>query len=80
MVLLKQLREERKLSQFRLSQMSGVPQQTISAIESCARTNPRIETLYALCAAMGCTLSDMYHPDEKEQNIHDTTRIDGDAG
>ena len=81
MVLLKQLREEKKLSQFQLCQMSGVSQQTISAIESEARKNPGIGTLYALCGALGCSLSDIYIPDEEKERIdHDTTGIDGAAG
>lgn len=81
MVLLKQKREEKGISQYRLSVLSGVPQQTISGIESEARKNPGIGTLYALCAALGCSLSDIYIPDEEKERIdHDTTGIDGAAG
>lgn len=66
MILLKQLREKKGISQYRLAQLSHIPQQTISGIESGQRANPGVETLYPLCMALGCTLSDMYHPDEKE--------------
>ena len=64
MIRLQAIREGKKLTQKRLSEISGVPQQTISAIESGVRKNPGILTLRQLANAMGCTIDDMC-PEEK---------------
>lgn len=68
LIRLKELRTANNMTQQELSKKSGIPQNTISMIENGQRTNPGVETLYPLCAALGCTLSDMYHPDEKEED------------
>ena len=63
MIRLQEIREGKALTQKRLSEISGVPQQTISAIESGVRKNPGILTLRQLANAMGCTIDDIC-PDE----------------
>ena len=65
MVLLRQFREKRKLTQKELSERSGVPQPTISSIECGNRPGPGVDTLYALCAVLKCSLDDIYQPDDK---------------
>lgn len=67
MVLLKIYREKKGISQHKLSSLSGVPQQTISAIESGARKNPGIETLLPLARAMGCLVDDLIAEDSDEK-------------
>jgi transcriptional regulator with XRE-family HTH domain len=52
MIYLKQLREKRGLTQEQLETKSGVPQPTISGIESGKVQNPRIKTLIALANAL----------------------------
>ncbi len=66
MVLLQEKRKNKGLSQQRLAEISGIPQQTISAIESGVRKNPGVETLAPLARAMGCKIDDLYaeHPSE----------------
>lgn len=63
MILLRERREAMSLSQKRLAELSGVPQQTISAIESGDRQNPGIETLWLLSRPLGCQVGDLYRPD-----------------
>ena len=63
MILLRQEREQKNLSQAELARLSGVKQQTISLIESGDRKNPGVETLAALAVALGCTLTDLYKPE-----------------
>ena len=65
MVVLRQKREERRMSQQELAQLSKVPQQTISMIESGQRADPRIGTLVRLAAALGCEVMDLWQPDEE---------------
>lgn len=51
---LKALREAAGLSQYRLSQLSGVPQATIWRIEQ-GRQQPGARILVALSTALGCS-------------------------
>lgn len=67
MILLREMREKKKLSQYQLAVMSGVPQQTISAIESRKRVNPGVETLYPLAKALDCLVDDLYKDDGEEE-------------
>ncbi len=62
MVLLKKKRIERNLTQKELAELSGVPQQNISAYESSGRI-PRADALCALAAALGATMDELYRPD-----------------
>lgn len=64
MILLKEKRLEKGLSQKKLEELSGVPQQTISAVESGDRM-PGADTLYALACALGTTMDSLYMPDKE---------------
>ncbi|MBO7663073.1 MAG: helix-turn-helix transcriptional regulator [Clostridia bacterium] len=64
MICLRQEREKKKMGQLELARRSGVSQQAISLIESGERKNVGVETLYALAKALGCTLYDLYQPEE----------------
>ena len=64
MIMLREMREKRNLSQYQLAILSGVPQQTISAIESGKRTNPGVETLYPLSRALDCLVDDFIKSEE----------------
>lgn len=63
MLLVRERRIERGLSQQQLAQLSGVKQATISMIETDERRNPGIYTLEALAQAMGLGVMDLYQPD-----------------
>lgn len=71
MILLREARERKGLSQKRLSELSNVPQQTISAIENGERENPGIETLYRLTIPLHCKLDDIYKPSWKGSEQRD---------
>ena len=49
------IREELKLSQKKLEEMSGVKQPVIARLERC-QTNPRLETVLKILRPMGKTL------------------------
>lgn len=57
---IKQLREERDMSQERLAYMSGVAVKTIQRLEQTGRANS--ETLRAVAAALGVGLDDLFEP------------------
>ncbi len=59
MIYLKRLREEAGFTQWRLSELSNVPQSTISAIEREERPNPGILTLYMLAIPLKCQPTDI---------------------
>ena len=57
---IKQERERRGISQYRLSKMSGVSQPTISAIEAVDQTrSPAVDTVEKIARALGCQVSDL---------------------
>ena len=63
---IKKIREEKNISQYRLSKLSGVAQSTISAIEAPGQTrSPAVDTVEKLAVALGCSVSDITD-EEKE--------------
>lgn len=62
MLMLKQIRADRGLSQAQLAESSGVPKRTIEDIER--RGDCRISTARVLCDAIGCTLDEFYTADK----------------
>ena len=58
MLMLKDLRAMRGLSQAQLSRISGVSKRTIEDMER--RGDCRISTARVICDALGCTLDEFY--------------------
>ena len=59
----KEIREQKKMSQEELERKSGISRQTISAIENDRiRGNVRAGTLLALASALETTLDDLFFP------------------
>jgi putative transcriptional regulator len=71
LILLREKRTEKGLSQQELARISGVSQQAISAIESGDRENTRVDKLYLLAKALGCAMDDLYVPDGEEEQDPD---------
>ena len=67
MTRIKEKRTEKNLSQKELSALSGVPQQTISSLETGAR-EPTAETLYLLAKALDTTMDELYKADEQGES------------
>jgi transcriptional regulator with XRE-family HTH domain len=61
---LETVRKHLKLSQKALSEASGVPQQTISAIETGQLKNPGIKTLRRLAATLDSNVDDIFPDDD----------------
>ena len=57
---LKEIREEKGLTQERLEELSGVSRQTISAIENNTNYQAKSGTLLALANAMGITVDKIF--------------------
>lgn len=55
---LKRMREERKLTTKQISELSGIPESTISRILSGQTDNPSFDTICALVRAMGGSLDE----------------------
>jgi len=62
MILLREKRTEKGLSQKELAELSGVPQQNISYYEQGVRV-PGADSLYRLAVALGTTMDRLYQPD-----------------
>ena len=55
---LKKMKEERKLTTKQISELSGIPESTISRILSGQTDNPSFDTICALVRAMGGSLDE----------------------
>lgn len=60
---LKKLREDRGMSMYRLTQLTGVSGHHIKGIENGTR-QPTIETLYKLVTALGSSLAEIFNDGE----------------
>ena len=60
---IRQLRDEKKISQEELSHMSGVSRPTISALETNPDAVTTTETLQKLAVALGVKVSDFFTDD-----------------
>ena len=67
MILVKEHREALGMSQVQLAQASGVAQTNISKIERGRNPNVGILTLLALARGLGCSLDDLYRPDDEPE-------------
>lgn len=57
--MLKQMKEERKLTVKQISQASGIPESTISRVLSGHTDNPGFDTVSAIVRAMGGSLDEI---------------------
>lgn len=69
-------RKQLKLSQSELSIRSGVPQSTISAIETAART-PTADTMIQIAKGLDCTVSQLLGEDTSGNKKKPTGKADG---
>lgn len=59
------IKKERGLTNAQISALSGVTLSTLDKITSGANTNPKLDTLQAICRVLGCSLNDF--ADDSEQ-------------
>lgn len=52
------IKKEKGLTNSQIAQMSGVTLSTLDKITSGVNTNPKLDTLQAICSVLGCTLND----------------------
>ena len=65
---IRSLRDERGISLSELAQSAGIGKSTLSMLES-GSTNPNIETLWAIAAALGVPFSDLVEPRAPEVRV-----------
>ena len=56
---LKRIRQEKKISQDRLSKLADLSLNTVVTVESGANSNPTIETLMKIANALGVSIDDL---------------------
>lgn len=62
------LKREKGLTNAQLAKLTGVTLSTIDKITSGVNTNPKLDTLQAICDVLGCTLNDFSNrPKNKEK-------------
>lgn len=60
------LKKEKGLTNSQIAQMSGVTLSTLDKITSGVNTNPKLDTLQAICKVLGCTLNDFVDGQSKD--------------
>ncbi len=70
---LQKLREEKKMSMYRLTQITGVSGHHIKGIENGTR-QPTIETLNRLVSALGSSLSEIFNDDTEYTYLNERER------
>lgn len=58
-IRLKQIRESRGLSQYELAKASGMSPQNIQKLEQGRAKGIQLDTLDALCVALGCEIQEL---------------------
>lgn len=54
-----QLKKEKGLTNAKLSELSGVTQSTLDKITAGINKNPKLDTIEAICRALGCRVADL---------------------
>ena len=71
-IRIKELLKTKNLTQYKLSQLSGVPQSTISVILKGELQTIKLSTIYAICIGFEIELSEFFDYDKlKIENIED---------
>ncbi|MCI2161287.1 MAG: helix-turn-helix domain-containing protein [Oscillospiraceae bacterium] len=69
-----EIRKQKNMGLDELSKKSGVPRGTLSKISAGITKNPALDTIQAICDALGCTLDDLVsdEPNKKESSLSKT--------
>lgn len=81
------IKKEKGLTSAQIAQMSGITLSTLDKITSGVNTNPKLDTLQAICSVLGCTLNDFVdtpstkkeaplYSSEAEKLAHDFDALD----
>lgn len=57
---LKEILKQKGISQYRLSQMTGVPQSTITSIKKCENKSVILATIYEICSGINMELKEFF--------------------
>lgn len=76
--IINKLKKEKGLTNAQLSKLSGVTLSTLDKITSGANTNPKLDTLQAICRALGCRLDDFDDtpPQAKKAPLYSSEAMD----
>lgn len=77
---LNEFKKIKGLTNLQLSQMTGITLSTIDKITSGNNTNPKLNTIKALCQALDCTLDDLlddvnYSDNQKQKKYKEENRL-----
>lgn len=70
------IKKEKGLTNAQIAQMSGITLSTLDKITSGVNTNPKLDTLQAICSVLGCTLNDfMDSPVKSDLSLEEKNHI-----
>lgn len=64
--IINRIKKEKGLTNAQIAEMSGVTLSTLDKITSGKNTNPKLDTLQAICRVLGCSLDDFDEPNAQE--------------
>lgn len=67
--IINRLKKEKGITNAELAKASGVTLSTIDKITSGINTNPKLDTLQAICRVLGCSLNDFDDPANKKSAL-----------
>lgn len=65
--IINKLKKEKGLTNAQISKLSGVTLSTLDKITSGVNTNPKLDTLQAICKVLGCSLNDFVDSTDSTQ-------------
>lgn len=71
--IINKIKKEKGLTNAQIAQMSGVTLSTLDKITAGINTNPKIDTLQAICKVLGCRLDDFDDSPKSNKNMSFST-------
>lgn len=69
--IINKLKKEKGLTNAQLAELSGVTLSTLDKLTAGINRNPKLDTLQAICRALGCHLDDFDDDSPKDQQINE---------
>lgn len=69
--VIKQLRESRNISRYKLSQMTGLSKTYIISLEENKKNNPTVKSLLAIANALGVNVKELFYSEIEIESLRE---------
>lgn len=73
MLVLKEIREQKNITRYRLAKLTGVPQSTLQMIENSEDPNPTFKTMCKIADALDISLDELRRENKNERTGNEPT-------